>query len=222
MCPCFVFAPLPRFALHGDASLPPWARHLWLAELDVGWTGGLPATLESTVPRRHVGADATGTAARGPDFVAFAVEQSNAGWRWHAARNWLADGDVWRCYRHAARLSRALLAAHLGALRQGRVASDEAMAPSVCAREKEWCLLDAESGGGSNGSGNGTGSSWRPGHPAVGTDAETGEALYRWELRIDAQRWARIVRADKVAGAACAAQRGAACPPGRLYHALKW
>lgn len=221
-----------RYLLHGEAALPDWAQHVWLLELDVGWTGDLVGALDSTVscgaPVSGSGAGSGGGSgggsARGcerePDWVAFNTMRADQGWRWYAALNFAPPAGIYRSYRHASRLSRALLRLLASELRAGRVASDEAMAPSVCAGAG-WCALDA---------------GWQPGHPVIGSDRATGEALYRWEVLIPPQRWQQLAEDDAEAAARCAGagsgadrrrgaggERGAQpCVPGRLYHKLKW
>lgn len=241
--------------LWGARDLPQWAGHLWLVELDVGWTGSLVGALESTVgagaqadaaaaaahqfspaaagaqePAATRGVAAGGqrsdAGASGPDWVAFNTARADEGWRWFAARNWQPPGGLWRSYRHAARCSRRLLGAVAAAMRAGRVQSDEATGPTVCAAEAAWCVLDT---------------AWQPGHPAIGRDRATGEALYRWELLIGPQRWATQAAADSDALLHCAQRPGgggiaAAGAPGGsragagdpcevggwLYHKIKW
>lgn len=216
MRPPFLPPGLPRRYLnHGARELPPWAEHVWLVELDVGWTGDIVDALLATLGARNGTRQGDGGGGGGggdgePDWHSFNTMRANAGWHWYAARNFLPDGGVWRSYRHAARASARLLAALAAELSAGHVASDEAMAPSVCAAAAGWCVIDA---------------SWQPGHPALGVDAATGEALYRWELLIPPERWAAVVAADGAAAAACAAGRsagGAPCLGGKLYHKLKW
>ncbi|GBF87453.1 hypothetical protein Rsub_00164 [Raphidocelis subcapitata] len=243
------------FLLHGEDVLPDWAQHVWLLELDVGWTGDLVGALESTVSCGASGGSrgggsnggglrSGGTAVSGssgssaggggggggcgrdPDWVSFNTMRADEGWRWYAVRNFEPPAGVWRSYRHAARASRALLRALASELRAGRVASDEAMAPSVCAGAG-WCAVDA---------------GWQPGHAVIGRDRATGEALYRWELLIPPQRWERLAADDAEAARRCAAAASGAgaddaaaasggaggalqredCVPGRLYHKLKW
>jgi hypothetical protein len=166
------------------------------------------------------------------DYAAFNVARADAGWRWFAARNWApGPAGVWRSYRHAARYSVRLLRAVAEDLQAGRIQSDEATGATACAARPGWCVIDA---------------SWQPGHPAIGRDRRTGEALYRWELRVGPERWAAQVAADEAEARACAEQRqvlstgsGAGvdgpgvvaaaqrseplkCLGGQLYHALKW
>ena len=233
------------FALRGGAALPAWARHVWLVEADVGWTGDLVGALLSTLSGGGGGGAGNGgdggkSEGEGegegeePDYAAFNVQRADAGWRWFAVRNFEPRGGVWRCYRHVSRASRRLLAAVVAEMRAARVASDEAMSASVCAAAAAAAAASSSAGGGAGG-GNGTAwpcrlsAAWQPGHPATGTDAATGEALYRWELRITPERWAAIVAADAAAAAKAAAAVGAGnataaakARPGRLYHALKF
>jgi len=201
-----------------------------MVELDVAWTGDLVGALMSTLSASS-GTPATAATIQQPaaammskpaaDLVAFNIQKADPGWRWFAVRNRLNDTSVWRSYRHAARLSRRLLLAIAREMRAGHVQSDEATAASVCKQNADWCVVD---------------DSWQPGHPVIGWDRESGEVLYRWELLIGAERWARIVAADEAemrqcgsretvnggSGEGAAGSTGASCVPGRLYHKLKW
>lgn len=174
-----------------------------------------------------IGATGDGTDAAEADWVSFNTQRADEGWRWYAVRNWPNSSDgaaaaagVWRSYRHAARASVRLLRALAAEMRRGRVMSDEALAPTVCARSEGWCVIDA---------------GWQPGHPVIGTrpgPLKTGEAaepLYRWESEIDPDLWGEIVAADAAARAAdpkCRAEGGGGGGPragcSRLYHKLKW
>ena len=99
---------------------------------------------------------------------------------------------------------------------------DEATGPTVCAANAG-CVIDA---------------SWQPGHPVLGTDRMTGEAMYRWELLITPERWAALEAADAAELARCRpgsaenmvhqetapAQVVSNCSDqgGWLYHKIKW
>ena len=207
-----------RVELHGQGVLPDWVQHLWLLEVDVAWTGSLLAALASTVSRNN----SSSGGGQEPDYVAFNTERADAGWRWFQARNWEPPNGLWRSYRHAARYSTRLLRAVAEAMRAGRVQSDEATGPTVCAANAG-CVIDA---------------SWQPGHPVLGTDRMTGEAMYRWELLITPERWAALEAADAAELARCRpgsaenmvhqetapAQVVSNCSDqgGWLYHKIKW
>ena len=191
----------------GVARLPDWATHVWSVELDVAWTGDLVDAL--LLASNGSSADWVGYDTR--------ARVSSRDWFWHGCHNWLPRGaPVVSSMRHAGRYSARLLAAIAASMRARRVQCDEITAPAVCRAHADWCSIDM---------------SWRPGHPASGTDPRTGEDLYRWDSRIEAGQWDAVLAADAAAAAEAARARGdggggggggGGVGGGILYHKIKW